>query len=180
MSRLAPFRASGGMRVDGVPIGDDEAFGPQRFEPDIIGATGQCSSNSGIEKLLEGGEQYALQVDRQRQQPIEKGRDRRQLVADARVVHQAEAGGALEELERAAIDLAADDQQVKLAQRVARVGAFEIVLGSEEALSAGLALAAGDCPERVEPAGDGCRNFAMEISPAYVGVAIERRQADTG
>ncbi len=27
---------------------------------------------------------------------------------------------------------------------------------------------------------DGCRNFAMEISPAYVGIAIERRQADTG
>jgi hypothetical protein len=60
--------------------------------------------------LLESREQYALQVDRQRQQAIEKGGDRRQLVADAVVVYQTEAGGALEELERAAVDFAADDQ----------------------------------------------------------------------
>jgi hypothetical protein len=113
------------------------------------------SASSRLRKVVIGGSSSRMPVDRQRQQSIEKGRDRRQLVADAGLVHQAEAGGAFEELERATFDLTADDQQVELAQRVARVGAFEIVLGSEEALSAGLALAACDRPEGVEPAGDG-------------------------
>ena len=58
-------------------------------------------------------------------------------------------------LKRAALDLAADQQHVELAQRVARVVAFEIVFGPEQALAAGLALAAGDGAERVEPARDG-------------------------
>ena len=55
---------------------------------------------------------------------------------------------------RAAVDLAADQQHVELAQRVAPVVAFEIVLGPEQALAAGLALAAGDGAERVEAARD--------------------------
>ena len=49
-----------------------------------------------------------------------------------------------------ALDLAADQQHVELAQRIARVVAFEIVLGAEQALPAGLALALGDGAQRVE------------------------------
>ena len=38
----------------------------------------------------------------------------------------------------------------ELAQRIAGIGAFQIVLGAEQALAAGLALAAGDGAQRVE------------------------------
>src|SRR3546814_3982121 len=48
-----------------------------------------------------------------------------------------------------------DLQTVKLAQGVARIPGFQIVLRSEQALAAGLALAAGDRAQRVETASDG-------------------------
>ena len=57
-------------------------------------------------------------------------------------------------LQRAALDLAGVEQLVELAQRGAGVGAFEIVVGAEQALAAGLALALGDGAERVEAARD--------------------------
>jgi hypothetical protein len=47
-----------------------------------------------LSKLLEGGEQDALQLDGQRQQAVEEGGDRRQFVLDAVRVHQLQAGGA--------------------------------------------------------------------------------------
>src|SRR3546814_4305918 len=59
------------------------------------------------------------------------------------------------DLQRAALDLAGDQQQVKPPQRVACVGALQIVLGPEQALPAGLTLALGDGAEGVEPARDG-------------------------
>jgi hypothetical protein len=64
-------------------------------------------------------------------------------------------GHALEGAKRTMFDLAGIDQHIELAQRVAGIGAFEIVLGAEQALPTGLALSARDCAERVEPAGDG-------------------------
>ena len=57
--------------------------------------------------------------------------------------------------QRATLDLAADEQHVELTQGIARVVAFEIVLGPKQALATGLALAAGDCAQSVETAGDG-------------------------
>ena len=57
-------------------------------------------------------------------------------------------------VERAALDLAGIEQLIELAQRRLGVGAFEIVVGAEQALAAGLALAAGDRAERVEAARD--------------------------
>ena len=57
-------------------------------------------------------------------------------------------------LERAALDLAGVKQLVELAQCRLGVGAFEIVVGAEQPLAAGLALAAGDGAERVETARD--------------------------
>src|SRR6202521_5980019 len=47
------------------------------------------------------------------------------------------------------------EQLVELAQCRLGVGALQIVVGAEEALTAGLALAAGDGAERVETPGDG-------------------------
>ena len=47
------------------------------------------------------------------------------------------------------------EQRIEAAQRGTRIGAFQIVLGAEEPLAAGLALAARDGAEAVEPAGDG-------------------------
>src|SRR5581483_7417344 len=106
------------------------------------------------QQLLERGEQDVLQVDRQRQQAIEEDRDRRQLILDAVGIHEFEAGRLFEGLKRAAFDLAAHQQHVELAQRIATVMAFEIVLGPEQALAASLTLAARDRAQRVEAARD--------------------------
>src|SRR5690606_14200398 len=127
----------------------------QRFDANIIDAAGDRALHTGVEKLLEGGEQDALQLDGERQQPVEEGGDRRKIVLDAVGVHQLEAGGGLEAFERAALNLAAHDQHVELAQAVAGVRAFQIVLGTEQALAASLALPARDRAERVEPSGYG-------------------------
>ena len=118
----------------------------------------------GVKQLLEGREQDALKLDGQRQQPVEEGGDRRQIVFDAIVVHQLQAGRCLEPLKRAALDLAAHDQKVELAQRITGIEAFEIVLGPEQPLPAGLALPAGDGAQRVEAAGDGAEESASPLS----------------
>ena len=68
------------MGVDGLAAGDGEASGGQRLQPDIVDAGGDGALDLGGEKLLEGGEQHALKLDGQRQQPVEEGGDRRQLV----------------------------------------------------------------------------------------------------
>ncbi|CAM5632847.1 hypothetical protein SSCI18S_05682 [Sphingobium scionense] len=125
------LRLGAGARVDmdGPAVGDDEAFGLKRLQPEVIDAAGDGALDLGVEELLKGRKQDALQFDSERQQPVEEGSDRRQLILDAVVVHQLQAGGVLEHLQRAAIDLAADQQQVKLAERVARIVRFQIVLG---------------------------------------------------
>ena len=46
------------------------------------------------------------------------------------------------------------DQLIELPQRGAGIGAFEIVVGPEQALAAGLALSPGDRAQRVETARD--------------------------
>ena len=70
------------------------------------------------------------------------------------LVGEVETGRLLEFGERTALDLAAVDQLVELAQRGAGIGAFEIVVGPEQPLTAGLALPPGDRAERVETARD--------------------------
>ena len=99
--------AGAGMGVDRLPVGDDEALGRQRLQPDIIGAGRDRALDPRGQQLLERGEQDVLQIDGQRQQPIEEGRDRRQLVLDAVGVGQLQPGRVLERLKRAALDLAA-------------------------------------------------------------------------
>jgi hypothetical protein len=77
----------------------------------------------------------------------------------------------LEGNERAACDLAMMEQLIELAQRRLGVDAFEIVVGAEQALSAGLALAAGDGAERVETPRDRRQN---RFSP-FTSVATGRK-----
>ena len=88
-----------------------------------------------VEQLFEGLEQDALQVDGQRQQPVEKSGDRGQLVAEASLVHERKSGRLFEGRERAALDLAARDQGVELAQSAARI------VGLRDCLRAGTAPA---------------------------------------
>ena len=82
--------------MDGAPIGNDEGFGPQRLEADIIAAARDRAFDAGGEQLLEGCEQHALQLNGQSEQAIEEGRDRRQLVLHAVLIHQAQARRLLE------------------------------------------------------------------------------------
>src|SRR3546814_3838573 len=83
------------------------------------------------------------------------GGDRRQFVLETIAVAERQSCRRLESPERTALDLAAVEQTVTQAQGVARIPGFLIVLRSEQALAAGLALAAGDRAQRVETASDG-------------------------
>ena len=45
--------AGAGMGVDRLPVGDDEALGRQRLQPDIIGAGRDCALDPRGQQLLE-------------------------------------------------------------------------------------------------------------------------------
>ncbi len=103
------------------------------------------SFDARVEQLLEGDEEQVLHRDPERQDAVQELRDRRQFLAQRAVlVDEIEPGRVLEIAERAALDLPGVKQLVELAQCRLGVGAFEIVVGAEQALAAGLALAAGD------------------------------------
>ena len=68
---------------------------------------------------------------------------------------QAKAGRGLEVAKARKGDLALKDARVKLDERRARVRAFEIVFGPEQALPSGLALPARDRAKAVEALGNG-------------------------
>ena len=148
------FRTGARMGVDRLAIDDDEAFGAQRLQPGVIGARHDRALDAGGQELFEGREEDALKLDGEREQPVEERRDRRQLVLDAVRVHQLQAGGGLETVERATLDLAAHQQHIELAEGVAGVVALQIVLGAEQPLAAGLTLATRDRAQRVEAARD--------------------------
>ena len=138
-----------GIGADRAALGDAKAFGGQRLDPDIVGAGRNGGLDARLEQLLEGGEKRVLHRDRQRQHAIEELRDRRQFLAQRAVlVGQSSRPVASSKFaQRAAFDLAGMQQLIELAQRRLGVGAFEIVVGAEQALAAGLALAAGDGAE---------------------------------
>src|SRR5258708_2372227 len=138
------------MGINRLPIGDDETLGRQRLQSDIIGAGRDRALDPCAQQLLERRKQDVLEIDSQRQQPVEEGSDWRLLVLDAVVMGELHPGRILERLKRTIPDLAGDEQQIELAQRVARVVTFEIVFGAEQALPAGLALSLGDGTQRVE------------------------------
>ena len=142
--------------VKRAAIGDDQALSDDRLDADIVGARRDGAFDLGPQQILEDAEQRVLQTDGQREQPVEEGGDRRQVLAQAAVaVGEPQPGRVLERLQRAAFDFAGIEQEIELAQRGARVDGFEIVVCAEQSLAAGLALALGDGAERVEPARDG-------------------------
>src|SRR3546814_17371595 len=94
---------------------------------------------SGVQQPLDRREQHALKLDGKRQEPIEERGDRRELVLDPGGIRQQQAGDVLEHLDRAAVDLAAHHQQIKLPQSVTRGRAFQIALWPEQALAYGRA-----------------------------------------
>src|SRR3546814_8135436 len=94
-----------------------------RLDAEIVNARGDGALDLRAQQLLEHAEQEVLQVDRERQQAVEEGGDRRQLLAQAAIaVRQLEAGGVLERLQGTAVDLAGIEQDVELAQRGAAIG----------------------------------------------------------
>ena len=94
------------MSIDRPPVSDDKALGAERFQPDVIGTRCDRALDASGQQLLEGGEEDVLQLDGERQQPVEEGRDRRQLVLQPIGIRQLQAGRVLKPLERAAVDLA--------------------------------------------------------------------------
>ena len=87
------------MRVDGPAAGDGQTLGRHGLDPVIIGAGRDRALDAGAQKVLEHLEQGVLQRDGQRQQPVEEGRDRRQVFAQTAVlVGQPQPGRVLEGL----------------------------------------------------------------------------------
>ena len=151
----AGFGARRGMGVHRTAFGDAEALGGERLDADVVGAAGNRRFDTRVEQLLEGGEERVLHRDPERQDAVQELRDRRQLFLERTVlVDKIETGRVLKIAERAALDLPGIKQLVELAQCGFGVGAFEIVVGAEQALTAGLALAAGDRAQGVEAARD--------------------------
>src|SRR3546814_17289976 len=93
------------------------------------------------QQILERREQDVLEVDGQRQHPVEEGGDRRQFVLETIAVAERQSCRRLESPELTALDLAAVEQPVKLAQGVERRQGFQIVPRSERALGSGLGQA---------------------------------------
>ena len=150
--RLGAGRGMGG---DGAAAEHDEALGPDGLEARVVGARGDGALDLGFQQLLELGEELVLHADLEREHAVEEGGDGRQVLAQGAVlIGEAEPGRLGEAAQRAALDVAPVEPLIELAQRRPRIGALQIVLGAEEPLPAGLALAARDGAEAVEAAGD--------------------------
>ena len=101
------------MDVERPSVAHDQAFRRERLNAGVIGARGDGAFDPGAKQILEHAEQRVLQVDGQRQQPVEESGDRRQVLTQGSVlVGQAQPGGILERLERAAFHLAAEQQHI--------------------------------------------------------------------
>ena len=135
--------AGAGMGVDRLPVGDDEALGRQRLQPGIVGA--------GRDRALDPRRRATART-------ASKSTFCRSMVSASRRLRKVVIGGSSSLMPLASISfspvasskrlseqpstLPRDEQEIELAQRIAGIVAFEIVLGAEQALPAGLALAA--------------------------------------
>ena len=61
------------MGIDDASVSNDEALGAQRLKAGIVGAGRDRTFDASGEQLLEYGEQDVLQVDGERQQPVQEG-----------------------------------------------------------------------------------------------------------
>ena len=123
-------------------------------------ASTACSMFSAM-RASSSREELVLLGDGERQQPVEEARHRRQLLLEVAFVDQLEAGGVREAVERPAVDVAAPERDVEAPERRLRVDALQVVALAKEGLvvaahgGLGIALAAGDRAQAVEPPRDG-------------------------
>ena len=150
--RLGP---GGGMRVDGAALDNAQRIRRDGLDAEIVDAGSDGALDLRPQQILERAEQGVLRINGKREHAVEERRDRRQLLAQAAVgVSKAKPCRGLEGLQRASIHLSGIEQRVELAQGGAGIDGFEIVLGAEQPLAAGLALPLGDRAQRVEPSRD--------------------------
>ena len=147
-----------GAGMAGVPTTSESAT--DGLDALVVGAGVLRGLDHRVEARLEVPEQVVLLVDRQRQQPVEEPRHRRQRVLQAAFgVGQDQSGGFGEAFLGPARHMVVVDGQVHQPQRGERVRALEVVLGAEQRRLAhrrlAVALAAGDGAEAVEAARDG-------------------------
>ena len=101
------------MLVERLPAGDGERVGAHGLDPDLVGAGLHRLLDVGGDPLFQFGEELVLLVDRQRQQPVQEPRHRRQVFLEVAFVDQLEAGGVREAVERPARDVAAPEGDVE-------------------------------------------------------------------
>ncbi len=105
-----------------------------------------------------------LERDRQRENAVEPALDRGEIVGQPAIwVFKPEAGALDEVGESRRFELAVIEQLEPAAERVARVIAFEIVGRIEQVLSAGLALAARQRAQCIEPSRNGRYEPALAL-----------------
>ena len=75
------LRSARRMRVERAPRDHGQALRPDRLDADVVNARRDRALDLGREQAFEHLEEPVLQRDRQRQQPVQKGRDRRQILA---------------------------------------------------------------------------------------------------
>ena len=109
------LRSARRMGVERAPRDHGQALRPHRLDADVVNARRDRALDLGCEQAFEHLEEPVLQRDRQRQQPVQEGRDRRQILAQRPVaVGQLEPGRRLELLQRAALDLAGEEHGIEL------------------------------------------------------------------
>ena len=147
-----------GMVIQGLAAGDGERIRDHGLHAELIAAGLDRLLDIGGDAVFQLGEELVLLRDGERQQPVEELRHRRQLVLEPALVDDLEAGRVLEPLDVPALDPAAPERAVELAERRLRVGAFQVVALAEQRRVAaahgglGIPLAPGDGAQTVEPA----------------------------
>ena len=94
----------------------DKRVGGDGLDAPLEGAGLDRNFDVGLDPGLQRGEQSVLLVDGQRQQAVEELRHRRQLLLETALPGELQPGGLLEVSEGPALDVAAPERDVELAQ----------------------------------------------------------------
>ena len=148
------------MDEGGLAFGEGQAVGADGLDPVVVGAGFQGLGGHRFDAFLQGGEQGVLLADGKGEKAVEELGHRRQILIELALVDDLEAGGVLEALDAPALDAAAVEGGIEAPEGGLGVIAFQVVLGPEHGPASahgglGVALAAGDGAEAVEPAGYG-------------------------
>ena len=160
--------------------GDGERVGNDGLDAPLEGARLDGDLDVGLDAGLQRAEELVLLVDGKRQQPVEELRHGRQVLLEVALPGELEPGGLLEVLERPALDVAAPERDVELAQRRFGIEALEVVAGPEQRGvvaphgGLGVALAPRDGAEGIQPPRDGGDEPALALHVGRDG-AEERR-----